>query len=162
MGATALQGEGDVLATGGVASVAGGRGLQTGGLELDQQQLSLETENQRQQQQQQQQQLARVSWWNTTHEQNAQHWQKTADAMLVDETGTLYPLSSRVDCAAPPPSPAATCVAQLAKDGCDPEQGPKACGTCAQLHRADLDRAGCSAANVTDYCEGKLPPALHR
>ena len=112
--------------------------------------------------------IARVSWWNT-HQQNAQHRQKTADAMLVDDTGTLYPpgralvggLSSRVDCAAPPPSPAATCDAQLAKDGCDPEQGPKACGACAQLHRADLDRVGCSAANVTDYCEGKLPPALH-
>eukprot|EP01046_Picozoa_sp_COSAG06_P050125 COSAG06_NODE_7866_length_2348_cov_2.260560_1_plen_453_part_00 len=51
------------------------------------------------------------------------------------------------------------CVAQLVKDGCDPEQGGQACGACAGQHRADLESAGCNQTFVTSYCEGKVPPA---
>ena len=53
----------------------------------------------------------------------------------------------------------AKCVAQLVKDGCDPEQGGQACGACAGQHRADLESAGCNQTFVTSYCEGKVPPA---
>jgi ribosome maturation protein SDO1 len=61
----------------------------------------------------------------------------------------------------PPPGPsppAAGCVAQLVKDGCDPEQGGQKCGACATQHQPDLEKAGCTEAFVTDYCEGKVPP----
>ena len=44
------------------------------------------------------------------------------------------------------------------KDGCDPEQGGQKCGACATQHQPDLEKAGCTEAFVTDYCEGKVPP----
>ena len=58
----------------------------------------------------------------------------------------------------PPPGPVAGCAAQLVKDGCDPEQGGQKCGACATQHQPDLEKAGCTEAFVTDYCEGKVPP----
>jgi hypothetical protein len=57
------------------------------------------------------------------------------------------------DAAAP-----AGCLQQLAKDKCDPEDGPARCGTCAERHRADLLAANCTVGFITDYCEHKGPP----
>ena len=49
-------------------------------------------------------------------------------------------------------------MAQLVKDGCDPEAGASKCAACAQQHRADLTKAGCDRETLTAYCEGKAPP----
>jgi hypothetical protein len=50
---------------------------------------------------------------------------------------------------------ASQCVEQLGHDGCLPSAGGHKCADCAEGHRADLEKAGCSHSFVLNWCEGR-------
>jgi hypothetical protein len=78
-------------------------------------------------------------------------------APLVVECLLLCVLLRHPAAAAARSSPS-QCLAELARDGCTPNQGGQKCGACAERHIADLLKAGCNRTFVTAYCEHKAPP----
>ena len=54
-----------------------------------------------------------------------------------------------------PAPPGSACAAAMAKDGCEPAAGERACEQCAGAHQAGLKAAGCTPASVQKLCAGE-------